>query len=104
MCVTLRQKAQKAIAEAAALRRATQEAFLDSIRTELAVIRTMCILAQQEDGEKRAHHVQQAEKAFATVLAIAKRVGPSQQDRDAIEDARHRIRRLGGRDFSQPHD
>jgi len=102
--MTLREKAQEIRAEAADLRRATEEVFLDSIRTELAVIRTMCILAQHEDGEKRAHHVQQAEKAFESVLEIARRVEPDQQDRNDIEEARHNICQLGGLDFSQPHD
>jgi len=92
------------MAAAAELRRATEEVFVDSMRTELAVIRTMCTLAEPEEGEKRAHHVQQAEKAFAAVLEIAKRVGPNQKDRDAIEEARQNIRRVGGHEFPQPHD
>ena len=98
--MTLGEKAEQTIAEAAELRRATEEVLWDSMRTELAVVRTMCILAEQEDGEKRTHHVQQAEKAFESVLEIARRGGPNHQDRDAIEEARNCIRRLGGRDFS----
>jgi len=94
--MSLGEKAEQTIAEAGELRRATEEVLWDSMRTELAVVRTMCILAEQEDGEKRAHHLQQAEKAFASFLEIAKRVGPNQQDRDAIEEARQSIRRLGG--------
>jgi hypothetical protein len=74
------------------------------MRTELAVVHTMCVLAEQEDGAERAHHVQQAEKAFASALEIAKRFGLNQSDRDAIEEARYSICRLGGRDFSQPRD
>src|SRR5215469_14426688 len=93
--MTLREKAQETIAEAAELRRVTAEALLDIMRTEFAVVRTMCILAEQEDAEKCAHHLQQAEKAFERILEIAKRVGPNQQDRDDIEEARHNIRRLG---------
>jgi len=101
--MTLKEKTQQVIAEAAELRRATEETFLDSLRTELAVVRTMCVLAEQEDGERHTHHIQQAEKAFESVLAIAKRVAPNHQDRDAIEEARHNIRRLGGCDSPQPH-
>jgi len=95
--MTLREKAQQTIAEA-------EEAFLDFMRTELAVAHTRCVLAEQEHGKKRAHHIQQAEKAFEMTLELASRVPTHQQDRDAIEEARHNIHRLGGRDFSQPHD
>ena len=73
------------------------------MHAELAVVRTRCILAERADGEKRARHLQQAEKAFASILEIAKRVVPNQQDSDEIEEARRNIRRLGGRDFTQPH-
>ena len=102
--MTDREKTRETMAAAAELRRATEEVFVDSMRTELAVIRTMCTLAEPEEGEKRAHHVQQAEKAFASALEIAKRFGLNQSDRDAIEEARYSICRLGGRDFSQPRD
>jgi hypothetical protein len=102
--MTRREKAQETIAEAAEVRRDAEEVFWDSMRTELAVVHTMCTLAEQEDGQKRAHHLQQAEKAFEMVLNLASRVAPDRRDRDAIEEARQRIRRLGGRDFSQPHD
>ena len=87
-----------------ALRAATEDAFLISLRTVLDFFRTMCLLAEQEDGAKRTHHLQQAEKAFEMVLHLASRVEPDRQDRNAIEEALHNIRRLGGRDFSQPHD
>jgi len=95
-----RKKAQEVIAEAAELRRASEDAFLASMRTELDVVRTMCVLATQEKGERRTHHVQQAEKAFESVLEIGKRVQPSPQDRHDIEEALQCIRQLGGRDFS----
>jgi hypothetical protein len=105
MTISDRERAQETIAEAAEVRRATEDAFLFSMRTELVVVRTMCILAEQEDdGEERAHHIQQAEKAFASILDVAKRIDPNQQDRDAIEEARQNIRRVGGREFPQPHD
>jgi hypothetical protein len=93
------------MAEAVEVRRATEDAFLFSMRTELVVVRTMCILAEQEeDVEKRAHQIQQAEKAFASVLKVASQAEPNRGDHDAIEEARHNIRRLGGRDFFQPND
>jgi len=95
-----RKKVQETRTQVAALRRATEDAFLISLRTVLDVICTMCLLAEQEDGAKRARHLQQAEKAFDVVLDVASRVKPDRQDRDAIEEARHNIRRLGGRDFS----
>jgi len=98
--MALREKARETIAEAAELRRSAEEALLVSMHTELNIVDTLCLLAEQEDGEKRARHVQQAKKAFASVLEIAKRVGPNQQDRDAIEEARHCVCRLGGGDFS----
>ena len=94
-----RAKASETI-DAAELRRAAEEAFLASMRTGLDVVRTTCSLAEREVGEKRTRHVQLAEKAFESTLAIVKRVEPNQQDRHDIEEARHGIRQLGGRDFS----
>ena len=92
-----RKKLQETVAQA--LRAATENAFLTSLRTELDLIRTMCIFAEQEGGAKRVHHLQQAEKAFEMVLHFASRVEPDRQDLDAIEEAHDGIRRLGGRDF-----
>jgi len=97
--MTARAKAQQTIAEAAELRRAAENAFLASMRTELDVIGTTCLLAEEEGGEKRTRHIQLAEKALKSVLEIVKRVEPNQQDRRDIEEARHSIRQLGGRDF-----
>jgi|SRR5262252_3480805 hypothetical protein len=102
--MALREKAQETIAEAAELRRTVEETFLVSMRTELDIIRTLCLLAEQEDGEKRARHVQLAEKAFETVLELASRVEADGLDQRAIEEARENIRRLCGHDFSKPHD
>ena len=95
-----RAKAQETIAEAAELRLATENVFLASMRTELDVVRTTCLIAEQEDGEKRTRHIQLAEKALKSVLEIVKRIVPNQQDRRDIEEARQSIRQLGGRDFS----
>jgi hypothetical protein len=94
---------EKALAAARELRRATEDILLACMRTELAVIRTLCFLAQQEDRERRAHRVTQAEALFELVLKNAKRVAPNQRDCCDIEEARHNIRQLGGRDFWQPH-
>ena len=102
--MALTEKAQETIPEVAELRRGAEAAFLVSMRTELDIIRTLCILAQQEGGVKRTHHLQHAEKAFEMVVHLASRVEPDRQDLDAIEEAHDDIRRLGGRDFSQPHD
>jgi len=98
--MTARAKAQETITEAAELRLATENVFLASMRTELDVVRTTCLLAEQEDGEKRTRHIQLAERALKSVLEIVKRVAPNQQDRRDIEEALHGIRQLGGRDFS----
>jgi len=57
------------------------------MRTELDVVRTMCLLAKQEDGEERTHHIQQAEKAFESVLEIVERIETSPHDRRDIEEA-----------------
>ena len=102
--MALREKAQETIAEAAELRRTVEEAFLGSMHTELDIIRTLSLLAEQEDGEKRARHVQLAEKAFETVLELASRVEADGLDQRAIEEALENIRRLCGHDFSKPHD
>jgi len=99
--MTARAKAQETtIAEAAELRLATENVCLASMRTELDVVRTTCLLAEQEDGEKRTRHIQLAERALKSVLEIVKRVAPNQQDRRDIEEALHSIHQLGGRDFS----
>src|SRR5215467_3964979 len=98
--MTARAKAQETITEAAELRLATENVFLASMRTELDVVRTTCLIAEQEDGEKRTRHIQLAEKALKSVLEIVKRIVPNQQDRRDIEEARQSIRQLGGRDFS----
>jgi len=98
--MTARAKAQETITEAAELRLATENVFLASMRTELDVVRTTCLLAEHEDGEKRTRHIQLAEKALKSVLEIVKRVVPNQQDRRDIGEARLSIRQLGGRDFS----
>src|SRR5215831_19991192 len=97
--MALREKAQETIAVAEELRRSVEEAFLASMHTELNVIGTLCLLAEQEDGEKRARHLKLAEKAFETILELASRVEPDTQNRHAIEEARHNIHQLGGRDF-----
>ena len=98
--MTARAKAQETITEVAELRLATENVFLASMRTELDVVRTTCLLAEQEDGEKRTRHIQLAERALKSVLEIVKRVAPNQQDRRDIEEALHSIHQLGGRDFS----
>lgn len=97
--MTTKVKAQETIVEAAELRRAAEEAFLASMHTELDVVRTWCLLAEREDGEKRTHHIQQAEKAFEWALQIGRRIEPSPQDRRDIEEALQSIRQLSGRDF-----
>ena len=97
-----RKKLQETVAQA--LRAATENAFLVSLRAELDFIRTMCVFAEQQCGAKRAHHLQHAEKAFEMVVHLVSRVELNRQDLDAIEEAQHDIRRLGGRDFSQPHE
>ena len=95
---------QETLAQARDLRAATEDAFLTSLRAELGIIRTVCILAEREGGAERVHHLQLAEKAFEVVLDVGSRVEPNSRDHDAIKEAPHNIRRLGGRDFSQPHD
>ena len=92
--MTLSEKINETIADARKLRAGTQHAFLASLQTELAVARTMCILARQEHGEDRAHHLKQAETAFAMVLELAERVQPSQEVRVDMEQARQEIRML----------
>jgi len=43
------------------------------------------------------------DKAHINVAALRESL-LARRDHDAIEEARHSIRRLGGRDFPQPHD
>ena len=102
--MALREKARETIAEAEELRRSVEEALLVSMHTELNIVGTLCLLAEQEDGEKRARHVHLAAKAFETVLELASRVEPDTQSRHAIEEARCNISQLGGHNFCQPHD
>jgi hypothetical protein len=87
--------------QAKRLRAATEDALLTSLQTELAVVRTMCILARREKGELRAYHLRQAEVAFALILALAERTQPDREVRADIEQARQDILMLGGRDFSE---
>src|SRR5215470_16092632 len=99
--MTLWEKALQTTAEARELRRETDEALLRSMRTELDIVSTIYLLAQQEDGERRARHVQMAETAMKSVLTLAECVELSRQERKQTEQAKQNIRELGGRDFSQ---
>ena len=93
--MALREKARETIAEAAELRRTVEDALLVSMQTELNVIETLCLLAEQEDGEKRVRHIQLAEQAFKAVLKLARLVESDRQYQRAIEQAWHNICRLG---------
>jgi hypothetical protein len=95
------EKAQQTTAEAQEIRRETEEALLSSMRTELDIVSTVYLLAQQEDGERRARHVKMAETAMKSVLKLAERVELSRQERKQIEQAKQNIRELVGRDCSQ---
>lgn len=92
--MTLSEKVNETIADARKLRAEAQYAFRTSLQTELAVARTLCILARQEGGKDRNHHLKQAETALAMVLELAERVQPNQEVRVGVEQTRHDIRRL----------
>jgi len=84
-------KIQETIAKARDTQHETEAALVDSLRTELVVVRTLHTLAGQETGDVRSRHLQQAETAFKTVLKIRKRIALTQQDHDAVEQARRDI-------------
>src|SRR5215469_147068 len=84
-------KIQETIAKAPDTQHETEAALVDSLRTELVVVRTLHTLAGQETGDVRSRHLQQAETAFKTVLKIRKRIALTQQDHDAVEQARRDI-------------
>ena len=99
--MALHEEAESAIGQARQLRAATEDAFLSSLHTELAVVHTMCILARQEQGADRAHHVKQAETAFSVVLELAGRITLTAEARAEIDQARQAIHALGGRDLAK---
>ena len=82
----------------------TEDVLKTSLQTELSVARSMCVLAGQGPRQKRAHHLQEAEKAFQLVLKIAKHTGLSKQERNAIEQTRRDILSLGGKASSENMD
>lgn len=93
--MALRAKGRETITTTDELRRTVEEAFRVSMHTDLNVVRRLCLLAEQENGKKRAHHVRLAEKAFASALELASRVELNQDDREAIERAQDNIHQLG---------
>src|SRR5215813_659153 len=86
--MSLRDEANAAIKRAKELRVTTAAAFLSSVQTELAVARSMCNLAQHEDGEARIHHVKEAQAAFKAALELAQRVALTEELRLLIEAVR----------------
>ena len=94
--MTLGEKANEAMARASELRATAEAAFLSALHTEFAVIRTICNLAQDEDGEVRAHHLHEAEAAFETALELARCITLSERLRYEIEGVRQDISALGG--------
>jgi len=99
--MAISQKVNETLAVARKLRADTDDAFLTSLRTELAIVRSMCLLARQENGQRRTRHMKLAQTAFAMVLELAERVEPAQPVLDDIDQARRDILMLGARNFSR---
>jgi len=93
--MNLRDRVSIAVRTSMELKRETDDALMTSLRAELAIIRTLCMLARQESGNEQSHHVEQAKRALRTVLKLAKQVRPGKQQRDEIEEVRRDILSVG---------
>jgi len=89
--MNLRNRVNETVRSSMELRRETNDLFMTSLRTELAIVRTLCLLARQEKGKKRFHHVEQARAAFDMALELAWRLSPGRQERDEIEAVRRDV-------------
>jgi len=58
-------------------------------------VRTLCMLARQENGNERSQHVEQAKKALDSALKLVRQLRTGQRVRDEIEDARREVLSLG---------
>ena len=88
-------RVNKAIKRSIELKRDLADVFTDSLRTQLAVVGTLCRMARREDGNERSHHVEQAEKGLDRVLELARKVSPEKHDRDEINKVRRNLLSLG---------
>jgi len=84
-------KAQEAILQAMKLRRETEGVLLSALRASLTAVGTMCMLAEQEIGEARARHLEEAENGLQMVVKMAKGIRLTQRDRDTLEQARRDV-------------
>jgi hypothetical protein len=86
-----RRKVNETIARAKELAAQTEAVLLNSLRTDLRVVRTLCTLAQDEAGEMRSHHLEEAETGIQTILKLTKHVRTPPTDLDEIEEVRQDI-------------
>jgi len=86
-----RHKPRETIARARDLEHGAERVLLISLRTELRVLRTVWILAEQETGQDRVHRLREAEKdskRFSKLLnvstSLSRIVTPSPKTRQNI--------------------
>jgi imidazoleglycerol phosphate dehydratase HisB len=87
----LQDRANNNVRRSLELKRDTDDVLMTSLRAELAIARTLCMLARQENGNERFHHVEQAKKALDMAIELARRVTPGKQERDEIEEAHREV-------------
>jgi len=90
--MSIEKKVEEARAEARNVQDETENVFLSSINTEFRLIRNYCRLAEHEDGQERAHHMEMAQNALKAILKMAERVELNQQQRNEIEEAKRESR------------
>lgn len=70
------------------LKRGSEDALITALRSELTIVRTLCLLARQENGNKRSYHLEQAKKELDTAIELASRFKPGKRERDEVEEVR----------------
>lgn len=93
--MNLRDRVSEAVRRSMALNRETDDALMTSLHSELAIVRTLCMLARQESGNERSHHVELAKKALDTAVKLARQLRPGKRERDEIEEVRRDVLSVG---------